>query len=96
MQKLSCLLGQVQLLKGHEVCNLAEPVTIVSMTKFPSGKAGDEVQGNVRPWTAGNGQRLEQSQWGLVGGLVLATGDASADVAPDVLLQGRPPKSFLQ
>lgn len=62
-QKLDRLLGRGQLLEGHEVCHLAEPVSNSGYYRVPfrAGQASDEVQGDVGPRVAGNRQRLEEA-----------------------------------
>lgn len=86
-QKLGCLLGQGQLLEGHEVChhelvNYGEYDTV----PFRAGQANDKVQGDVGSRTAKNKQRLEDAHQGLAEGLVLTTEGGVVDVA-----SGHPP-----
>ena len=56
-------------------------------------KARDEIQGNVRPWSTGNGKGSEQSSRGPMGSLASGAHVTSRHELSDVGLQGGPPEA---
>ena len=81
--------------QGDEVHHLGEPVDQGQdgVVAPGGGKASDKVEGNIRPWSTGDGQGPEEPRWGAMGRLAAGAYVTSRDKLPGVSVQGRPPKT---
>ena len=81
--------------EGGEVNHLREPVDHGQDGGVALGRrqARDEVQGDVGPWSTGDGEWPEQTSRGPMGCLAPSAHLASRHKLTDVGLQGGPPES---
>jgi hypothetical protein len=56
------------------------------------GEVSDEVHGEARPGSEGNGVRLEEARGSLSGGLDALTGSTRVDIGTDGASHARPPE----
>ena len=75
--------------QGDKVNHLREPVKD-GVVALGGRETGDEVKGNVRPWSTGDGQRVEEAGWRTVGGFPVRADVAGGHKLPRVHLKGGP------